>query len=114
MKHKKKKLEIVERFSPKSRLTSHPSNRKVVDDIKKEIIKYIKSKYGFFERTKYDEWYVGITHDDDQRTKGHKSKKKAPSKTLKSKLMKQNAQSAMVGKRDEANAALKQATTVRA
>ena len=74
MKKKKKKVAVV-KFSPKKRLVSHPPNREVVDAIKKEIIKYVKSKYGFFERTKFNEWYVGITHDDDQRIKGHKSKK---------------------------------------
>ena len=65
-----------EKFSPKKRLETHPPNREVVDKIKKAIVKYIKSKYWFWQRTKYEEWYVGITHDDDERIKGHKSTKK--------------------------------------
>ena len=67
------------KFSIKKRLETHPPNRKTVDQIKEEIRVYIESKYSLIRRllgVPFDDWYVGITHDDDERTQGHKSSKK--------------------------------------
>lgn len=63
-------------FAPSVRLLSHPANPLIVAKFKKQIIDYIKSHYGIFERTRYEDWYVGITYSDKARILGHQRKRK--------------------------------------
>lgn len=70
MKSRKKR-----KFSSKKRLETHPPNPEVVGSLKRDIRSYIKSQYGFFQRVRYEDWYVGIAEDEDSRKKGHKSSK---------------------------------------
>lgn len=58
-------------FSINEYLKTHPENSKIVNKVKKEIIKYIDSTYKKESTPIYSEWYAGMTDKTQNRYKAH-------------------------------------------
>lgn len=59
-------------FSINEYLKMHPANKAVVENVKKQIIKHIKSCYKKGVEPIYSDWYVGITDKSHNRYNAHK------------------------------------------
>ena len=65
-------MKNIKKQSIKEYLENTLENRKTVNRLKQEMKEYIESKYP--KQPRFNNWKVGITHDEKERIKGHKSK----------------------------------------